>query len=170
LLLRRQNCFKFRGKPERFTLGGVKEGFLADPVAGQHQPLCSGVPQGKGKHAVERLQAMLAHFFVEVDDNFGIAPALEAVTSLLQTFSQGAIIVDFAVADDPDGAVFVADGLPAAVQVNDAQATAAEADTAAQIRALVVRATMRQAVHHGLQIRQGDTRWADFTANAAHLS
>ena len=79
------------------------------------------IPKGKGKHAADMLDTLRAVLFIEVDDNFGVTASFEGVTELLQAFSQFREVVAFPIISDPDGVVFVCQGLFAAGQVDDGE-------------------------------------------------
>jgi len=66
------------------------------------------------------LDEVIAEFFVEVDDSFGIGLGVEAMVLLRESVEQGLIVVYFAVEDNPDGLVFVVNGLIPAGEVDDA--------------------------------------------------
>src|SRR5204862_3906551 len=82
-----------------------------------------------------------------------------------------AIVVDLAVEDDDDAAVFVVDRLPSAGQVDDAQPARAEPDVAVEIHALVVRPAVPDARQHAAEHFSAD-RLAGavrvYAANSAH--
>ena len=94
----------------------------------------------------------LAHLFVEVDENLRIAVRARSVGHRLQQpGSQRPVVVDLAVEDHLDGAVFVAERLIAAGQVDDRQAAMNQADAGAGPEALGVRAAVGDAVAHCLE-------------------
>ncbi len=97
--------------------------------------------------------------FVEVDQDFRVALGAEAMAAGFQSLPQGAEIIDLAVEDHPQRAVFVGKRLPAAGQVDDrqppmAQGHAGPARSAGprrglgRVRALVVRAAGPQGGRH----------------------
>src|SRR5690242_21869097 len=63
------------------------------------------------------------------------------------------VVEDLAVADDPEGAVFVADRLQAAAQVDNAEAVVTQADVLADIEARGLWAAMALHMKHGGQKR-----------------
>src|SRR5690606_17757081 len=65
-----------------------------------------------------------------------------------------AVVVDLAVEDDRDGAVFVGDGLAAAAQVDDAEPPHAEADAVGREESVLVRAATRDRRGHPAGSRQ----------------
>jgi hypothetical protein len=59
-------------------------------------------------------------FFVEVHDDLGVPFCAELVTGRKKLPAELAVIVDFAVKDDLDGLIFVAQWLSTAPHVDDA--------------------------------------------------
>ena len=55
-----------------------------------------------------------------MNECFGVALCGQAMTALLQIGAQLEVIVNLAVEDDMDGAVFVGDGLMTAGEIDDA--------------------------------------------------
>src|ERR1700720_2113933 len=106
-----------------------------------------------------------------MDDDFGVGLGFEDVALGEKKFTEFLIVVDFPVENDPDGAVFVRDGLVAGVEVNDGQAAEAEADWTGKIKTFVVRATMLDGIGHGLEELGSNASFPikrEFSANAAH--
>jgi len=68
------------------------------------------------------LDASFAILFEEVDDRFRVAVGAVLMAFGDQGLAQGAVVVDFAVEDDPERAIFVGDGLVAGFEVDDAEA------------------------------------------------
>src|SRR5687767_5733226 len=93
------------------------EGFLSHPVSGEKQPLLRFVPERNGEHAVEAMQSVITPLLVAVNNNFSIALSFKSMPRIHQFRSQFAEVINFAVKDDDDGPVFVADRLLAASDV-----------------------------------------------------
>ena len=72
----------------------------------------------------------------------------------LQVVAQLLEVVDLAVEDAPDGAVFVAHGLAAGGEVDDAQPAHGQTGAGRHVEALVVRAPMRESAHICAQLGQ----------------
>ena len=106
----------------------IDQRLLAQPIAGQQQLPSPGVPEGQGEHAVEVLEKLGPFVLVEVDEHFGVALGAEVVPGAFQPAAQVAEVVDFAVEDDPDRAVFVGERLLAAGHVDDRQPAMAQGD------------------------------------------
>ena len=50
----------------------IKEGFYAETVSCEDQPVLSAVPDGNGKHPSELVDKIESDFFIEVGDALGI--------------------------------------------------------------------------------------------------
>ena len=105
-----------------------------------------------------------------MDDDFGVAAGPEDVSALLEVVPQLAVVVDLAVEDDPDRAVFVGHRLMPALEVDDAQPAHAERDAVSEIHALIVRAAVHDGRAHVADLVLGYRRAvpADDSSNAAH--
>ncbi len=113
-----------RGVVERLDAESIagKQHARAASAAGVRAGLAAAVPKGEGKHAAQMLEAAFAPLFVTVDDDFGVGVRAEMVAARFERRAEMREIVDFAVEDDADRAVFVVDGLMAAAEIDDAQA------------------------------------------------
>ena len=69
------------------------------------------------------VNAIASIFFVGVDNRFGVAIGSVAMSTRLQLFTHGKMVVNLSVKNDPDCAVFVANGLVSGRQINNAEAT-----------------------------------------------
>jgi hypothetical protein len=90
-----------------------------------------------------------------------------------QIATELAVIVNLAIQQHPDRAIFVADRLPASGNVDNAEAAMTEANTGANIDAVVVRPAMPKRVRHAADrcLRNGGVAVSDEdTANSTHLS
>jgi len=65
--------------------------------------------------------AVCPAFLVEVDDDFRIGASTKAMAALQKLGAQGVEVVNLAVQDDHDGAIFIEDRLRPRGQVDDAQ-------------------------------------------------
>jgi hypothetical protein len=98
------------------------------------------------------------------------------VAQFLQDGRQFNIVEDFAVEDNPDVAGFVADGLLAPAEVDDAQAGAAQTDPAPfilkTVNAKLVWSAMAYGAEHGVKLGFADGLiWVlmEDTGNSAHI-
>jgi hypothetical protein len=88
-----------------------------------------------------------------------------------QVPAQRGIVVDFPVQQDPDGAVFIGNRLPATADVNDAEAAVSQPHAGTHENAFIVRPAMAQGlVHpmHGLARDFGSLLVLEEPTDAAH--
>jgi hypothetical protein len=81
------------------------------------------------------------------------------------------VVVDLAVEDDPDGAVFVRQRLLAGLEIDDAETAVAEGGSAVDMEARFVGAAMRDDVAHGHDALAGvgpELRGGDESGDTAH--
>ena len=116
-----QNALQLAGEQQPARLVTVDERLLAQPIAGEHQLLPPGVPNGQGEHAVQMRHELRPFVFVEMDKHFGIAIGAEAMPGPFEPAAEVAEVIDFAVEDDPYRTVFVGQRLFAAGEVDDGQ-------------------------------------------------
>jgi len=149
--------FEFAGEPEVSSIVAIDEGFFAESIAGDEELLLAGVPDGEGEHAAEFADAIDAVVFVEVDDGFGVGIGAECVATLFESGLDFAVVVDFAVEGDPDGFVFVGEGLVAATEIDDGESSLAEDGTggalgkirdAGIVETAIIRTAMDEDVGH----------------------
>src|SRR5262249_25432004 len=100
----------------------------AEPVARDHEPPATAVPDRVGEHPAQLLNAAPAELLVEMDDRLGVGRTAVTVAAPLKRRAQFAVVVNLAVESDPDRVVFVRHRLTAAVGVDYGQSTMAEAD------------------------------------------
>ncbi len=116
-------------------------------------------------------QAIGAVFFVQVDDDLGVALRGKPVAERLELRAQFDVVEDLAVVDDPERTVLVADRLIAAGQVNDAEPRAAQANPVIPVDAVSVRPAMPEHPQHpqqGIAFRRGPFGQVEDAYNAAH--
>src|SRR5258708_1563018 len=134
----RQNDFDLGAKEKRIRRRSVIQRLNAKPVTGNEQCSLLTVPNRECEHAAQVLNAIAAVLFVKMNDGFGIAIGAIAVAALLQFLAQFGVIVDFAVEDNPNCAVFVAERLVPAGDINDAQTAHADCGWPVGINAFIV--------------------------------
>ncbi len=137
-----------RELPRRHT---IVERLDSQRIAGHDEPAAHAVPQCEPEHPVEALEKAIAHLFVQMHDDFGVAVGGEAVAGALELRSQLAEVVDLPVADYDERAVLVEDGLMAAAHIDDRQAAHAEQDLRVPIRALVVWTAVDDRCAHAIE-------------------
>jgi hypothetical protein len=124
------------------------QGLFAEAVASQQQAAAAFVVESESEHATQLGYAVGAHFFVEVDNGFGVTIRDEAVAAAFEIGTKFLEVVDLAIEDDPDGTVFIEDGLMTAGNVDNAEAGHAEAGTILREDALIVGAAMNDGLTH----------------------
>ena len=94
------------------------------------------------------LHALAPILFIKVNDGLGVAMSPIAMSASFQAFAQLLMVIEFAVVDDPDVVLFVADGLVAGLDVNDAQPAHGEADASFDEETIIVRSAMNDLLVH----------------------
>ena len=138
----RQQRLDLRGERQLRSPLHVEQRLLAQMVPGHEQPAGRVVPDREGEHAAQPVKAGLAQFLVEMQHHLGVGFGGEPMALRLQLGHQPAIVVDLTVADDPLGAVLVADRLSSAFEIDDGQAPVPERGAAAQLNGAVIGAAM----------------------------
>src|SRR5690242_17801137 len=91
-----------------------------------------------------------------MDNGFGIRFCGKAMASLQQALAQFGIIVDFAVEQYPNAAIFIRNRLMAAGNIDDAQPAVSEANVRSQMNTGVVRTAVLQRIIHALNELRGN--------------
>jgi hypothetical protein len=94
------------------------------------------------------------------------------VTPRNQLFAQDCVVIDFSIKNDPNRAVFIADGLMSAGDIHDAQAAHANSDVALRVDALIVGPSMDHGSAHPPQnafIHPCVPVTLDYPSNSTHL-
>ena len=115
----------------------------------------SRIPDCKGKHAAEVVNAIFAIFLIEVDDGLGVTVRSKAVTTFFQIMTKVGVIIDLAVKHNPNVPLFVAHRLMATEYIHDAQPSERERHGTGRERSLLVRPAMAQHARHGFQLLCG---------------
>ena len=150
-----QQRLQLRGEGER-PVGQPRphERLLAEPVAGEHEPLPGPVPEREGEHPVQVLEEAEAVLLVEVREHRRVARAAHLVAP--QRLAQLAVVVELAVEDGDDPARLVRNGLAAGLEIEHAQALAPERAPAVHLgRALVGAAVADRRAHRVDRYRIG---------------
>src|SRR5690606_3493432 len=124
------------------------ERFDAHAIAHEYQLVLPGIPQGYCKHASQVVDETLAMLLVQMHDDFNIAAAAKPVSALLQHLPQLAEVVDLPVADSPDCAVFIAERLLAAADIDNRQPPHAEHHGLTVVESLIVGTSMQDRICH----------------------
>ena len=144
------------GEGEESPLGGgIIERLLAEPVTRQKQTGAAPVIDREREHAIEAQRQILAPLLPAMDEDLGIGVMRgKAVAAAYQPLTQLGMIVELAVEDDADLAVLVPHRLVAGGEIDDRQPAMTEEDMPqlVDIKAVAVRAAMRQSSGHPIQI------------------
>src|SRR3979490_2836026 len=90
-------------------------------VAGSKEFARSSVPNDECEHSPEMLNTIASVLFVQMDDGFGVAAGAILGAARDQIATQFLVVIDFAVVNNPNISVFIADRLVPALHVNDAE-------------------------------------------------
>src|SRR6266851_1403957 len=131
-------------------VGCVKQGFLAHAIPGQEQLAFLGVPQCDRKHSAKHSKAVLAMFFVEMDDRFRVGLRAEAMATAFQFPAELRVVVNLPIQHHPKAAVFIRDGLMSTGEVYDAESAKAQAYPRSRENPFVVRTTMNERLVHAM--------------------
>ena len=131
------------GAEDQLALGdGVEERPDAEAIARGEEHAASRVPDGKRPLAVQPLDAVLALFFVEMEDHFRVGPRREDVAGVDELLAQLDVIEDLAVERDPEAPILVAHRLLPAGEIEDAEPRVREAQRAVREHGFGVRPAM----------------------------
>ena len=143
-----QQRFQFGREDQALPVDRVMERLDADPVPREEQNGTPAVQHGKGEHAVEAIDHVLAPLLVAVDEHLGIGLRDERVSRRDQLLAQLAMVIDLPVLDDPDRRVFVVHRLMTAGEVDDRKPAHAEGDAVELLDTRIVRPSMDHRVAH----------------------
>ena len=92
------------------------------------------------------------------------------MAELFQLVAKFEIVVDLAIENDPGGAVLIVNRLLAAFHINNSQPAHAQADSLAEVEAVIIRATMANGVAHARDQRliNQRIRLFDYAYNPTH--
>ena len=97
------------------------------------------------------LDTAFSVFLVQVKNDFAVARRSECVPELPQRLAQFPVIVYLAIADEPEGFVFVCDRLLTAREVNDGKPDLANLSRRIKDYATVIRSPVLLRVEHPMQ-------------------
>ena len=127
--------------------------FDADAVAGEKQRPGPGVPDREAEHAAQARDGGGSPLLVGVHDRFRVGGGIETVPGGFELAPELTVVVDLAVEDDPDGAVFVVNRLVPSRQIDDAQTPHSQRHAVGRINSLIVRAAVPDDVTHLMRKR-----------------
>jgi hypothetical protein len=119
------------------------------------------------------MDKFIAELFVEVYDYFGIRGSAKPMTFLLQLQLELTVVVDFAVEDDLDSAVFVAQGLCSARQVDNRESPMGKPNSEGGPIAIAIRPAVGNSCRHLAQRSRFDRSDAikiNYTGYSTHVT
>src|SRR5262249_14148231 len=147
-----QKALDFRSEQQPIAVGscltGPVQGTDAETISGQDEFLLAPVPQGQGKLAAELFQHAFAEVLVQVRDDLGIAMGSQDMAAACQASAGFRIVEQLAVEDNLNGLIFVADGLPAVMEADDAEPAGSETEAGTFEIAILIRPAMNQSIGH----------------------
>ena len=161
-----EDRFDFRSEVEISVVERIVKRLFAKAVAREGQFAFGLIVDGEGEHATQFLDAVGAHFFVEMNNDFGVGVGVEAMAAAFELGAEFGKVVNLAVENDPCAAIFVEDGLMASGEVDDAEPAHAETSAVGDIESLVVGAAIHDLVAHMVHESFGDVA----LASCAHHS
>jgi hypothetical protein len=117
------------------------------------------------------LNALASVFLVQMDDSFRIAPGAIAVAARFEILPQILMVINFTIEDDPNVSVFIAQGLMAGLNVDDAEPSHGQPNVLLDEEAVIVRTAVDDLlVHCGEQvaIHAPGSLGIENTADSAH--
>src|SRR3954451_3302544 len=112
----------YLGTEEEQTVSDcVEQRIDAEVIARHEQRLLLAIVDDERELAVDLVEKVDTFVFVKMQEDFDVAVRAEDVAFLLERVSELAIVVDLAVAEEDERAVFAVDRLVAAGQIDDAQ-------------------------------------------------
>ena len=166
-----EDDFDFRAEQQSLGREFVIERLDAEAIAGDEEGFRVAVPDGKREHAAQVIDAVGPVLLEGVNDGFGVAVSAVLVAASDELFAQGLVVVDFAVEDDPERAIFIRERLVAGGEIDNAEAAHADAEAAIDVKALVVRPAVSHDVAHLAQrgaVGPGIASKFENSCNAAH--
>src|SRR5450631_939834 len=85
---------------------------------------------------------------IQSNYDFAVTVSDESMAARLELPAQFNVVIDFTIADQPDGAFHVTQRLLPAFQIDDGQAAVAERGATVAELALAVRSTVRESAQH----------------------
>ena len=169
----REEALELGREDEEVAADRVVDRLDPEAIAGYHAALPRLIPDRDAEHPAQLLCEHRPVLLVEVRQDLGVAAAREAVPAAPQVLTDRGVVVELAVLDRPDRAVLVREGLVPALDVDDAEAACTDRRARRDVRAAVVRATVRHRVGHAVEdVVRHDAPWLapklNNPANPAH--
>jgi hypothetical protein len=138
-------------------------------VTGQQQSLPDPIPQRKGEHTLQVLDAIVAMFFVKMQYDFDISAGAKPMALLNQCFVQCRAVINLPIAHQHQGVVLVTDGLVAGLKIDNAEPGLAQSNFSVVVVTLIIRPTVMQRPRHPLNGGSMLRVRTQYSGNAAHL-
>src|SRR5882757_381765 len=122
-----------------------------EAIAGNEECLLISVPDREREHAAQILHALGSVLLIEVNDGFRVAVSTVGMSTGNEWFAQAGVVIDLAVEDNGDRAIFVGDGLVAASDVYDAEAAHPDGEGAVGMESIIVGPAVGDDLAHGSQ-------------------
>ena len=145
-----QKRLDLAGKEQRLALFIIAERLDAEQVPRTEQRAAGAVPHRKREHPAQAAGQAAAPFLIPVEQDLGVGIRGKRVAALLQSGTQGLVVVNFAVEHDHQRAILIEHRLAAARQINDRQPPMPERRGAVGVAALAVGAAVTDEVRHAL--------------------
>jgi len=150
----------------------VVEGFLAEPIPDEPQPLVEAVIEGKGPLACQAIQAVVSPALPGPKKDFGVSAGPQGVRCDFELADQLPVVVNLTVEAGHVPATRGHHGLERGFRkIQNRQPTVAQAEGSLREDPLAVRAAVSDPVQHGLDHAPIIRRrvGAVYTRNAAHF-
>src|SRR6476659_9400051 len=113
-----QKRFDLGRKNKEIFAGVVIDRLYTETIPDQQKPLPALIPDGKSKHSAEIAHAVVAIFFVCMNDRFRVRSSHELMTTGYQIRSEIRVVIDFSVKHYRNGPIFIEDGLLSSAEVD----------------------------------------------------
>ena len=141
---------QLRREQQLVRIGTEVQRLDAQPVTPDDQAAPPRIPEGEGEHASQVGREVELVVLVQVENDLDVAARPEAVSAVLQRRRELTVVVDLAVADEPQRLVLVGDRLHAALEVDDREAAHPHGQRAARHHGAAVGPAVHERVAHGL--------------------
>ena len=165
---KRPQRLQLRTERKRAVVPRVVQGLDSEMIAREKELAPVAIPEREGEHAGEAIEQRAPPRLPAVDQDLTIAVRCENVPGLLELAPQGPEVVDLAVEHHGDRAVGGDERLMAPCDVDHREPAEAEAHGAVVMKAIVVRATVRERRGHRRQCRARTRVVGPVAGDAAH--
>src|SRR5690606_17707560 len=117
----RENGFDLRSEQELGVAHRIVQRLDSKAVTRHEQPLSRNIPEGKCKHSLEVIDAIIAVYLVRFDHDLSVRLGLEPATECFQLSTQLAVVIDLTVVCQPDALAIIAHRLSTGGEINDGQ-------------------------------------------------